>query len=79
MSLTRGTIQTGPYKEMGKTFVKENGFKEETVKRFAGPEIFPFYMRIMLSIMFKTVAKKRYAEVANKWGSKRAIDYKPWV
>lgn len=70
---------TGPYKEMGKTFVKENGFKEETVKRFAGPEIFPFYMRIMLSIMFKTVAKKRYAEVANKWGSKRTVDYKPWV
>ena len=70
---------TGPYKEMGKTFIKENGFKEETVKRFAGPEIFPFYMRIMLSIMFKTVAKKRYAEVANKWGSKRTVDYKPWV
>lgn len=45
---------TGPYKEMGKAFVTENGFNDETV------------------------AKKKYAEVANEWGCKEPIDYRPW-
>lgn len=69
---------TGPYKEMGKAFVTENGFKEETVKKFVGSEYFPLSMRVMLQIMFKTVAKKKYAAVANEWGCKKPIDYKPW-
>ena len=69
---------TGPYKEMGKAFVTENGFNDETVKKYAGPEYFPFLTRMMLQIMFKTVAKKKYAEVANEWGCKEPIDYRPW-
>lgn len=69
---------TDPYKEMGKAFVTENGFKEETVKKFVGSEYFPLSMRVMLQIMFKTVAKKKYAAVANEWGCKKPIDYKPW-
>jgi len=69
---------TGPYKEMGKAFVNENGFKADTVQKFAGPEYFSFPMRVMLQIMFKTVAKKKYAEVANEWGCNKPIDYKPW-
>ena len=51
---------------------------EETVKKFAGPEYFPLSMRVMLQIMFKTVAKKKYVAVANEWGCKKPIDYKPW-
>ena len=70
---------TGPYKEMGKAFVTENGFKHETVKKYAGPEYFSFPMRVLLQIMFKTVAKKRYATVASEWGCKRPIDYRPWI
>ena len=69
---------TGPYQEMGKAFVNENGFREETVKRFAGPEYFSFPMRVTLQIMFKTVAKKRYAAAASEWGCKKPIEYKPW-
>ncbi len=69
---------TDPYKDMGKAFVTENGFKEETVKKFAGPEYFSFFMRAMLQIMFKTIAKKRYVAVANEWGCKKPIDYRPW-
>jgi len=69
---------TGPYKEMGKAFINENGFKEDTVNRFAGPEYFSFPMRVMLQIVFKTVAKKKYAEVANEWGCDKPLDYKPW-
>ena len=33
---------TGPYKEMGKAFVTENGFKDETVKNMQDPNIFHF-------------------------------------
>lgn len=69
---------TGPYKEMGKAFVNENGFKEDTVKKFAGPEYFSFPMRVMLQIIFKTMAKKKYSEVANEWGCNKPIDYRPW-
>lgn len=60
---------TGPYKEMAEVFVRENGFKEETVRKFAGPEYFSFSARLMLQMMFKTVAKKKYAQVVNEWGS----------
>ena len=72
------TKLTEPYKEMGKAFVTENGFKDETVKKYAGPAYFSFPMRVMLQIMFKTVAKKRYAMVASEWGCKKPIEYKPW-
>lgn len=70
---------TKPYKEMGKAFVKENGFKEETVNKFAGPEYFSFIMRVMLQIVFKTFAKKRFVAVAEQWGCKKPLDYKPWI
>lgn len=43
---------------MGKVFVTDNGFNSEAVKKFAGPEYFSLPMRIMLQLMFKTVAKK---------------------
>lgn len=69
---------TTPYKDMGKAFVKENGFNDETVRKFAGPEYFPLPVRIMLQIMFKTVAKKKFANVSREWGSKVPISYRPW-
>lgn len=69
---------TGPYKEMGKVFVTGNGFTSEAVKKFSGPEYFSLPMRIMLQLMFKTVAKKRFAAVAKEWGCTVAVDYRPW-
>jgi len=69
---------TGPYKEMGKAFVRENGFAGETVKHFAGPEYLSFPMRIMLQVMFKTVAGKKFAEVAKGFGCTVPLDYRPW-
>ena len=70
---------TGSYKEMGKVFVKEHGFSGDSAHKFAGPEYFPFPVRMMLQVMFKTVAKKKFAEVAKEWGCKDPIDYKPWA
>lgn len=70
---------TSPYREIGTAFVKENGFLPDTVKKFAGLEFFPYYTRVLLQIMFMTIAKKRYNEVAKQWGCKVPIDYKPWT
>ena len=69
---------TGPYTDMGKAFVKENGFRPETVKKFAGPEYFPPAVRLMLNLVFKTFAKKKFAAAAKEWGCKVPLDDKPW-
>ena len=70
---------TGPYKEMGKAFASENGFLSETVNKFAGPEYFSLPIRLMLQLMFKTIAKKRFAKAAREFGCNVPIDYKPWA
>lgn len=70
---------TGPYKEMGRAFASENGFLSETVNKFAGPEYFSLPIRLMLQLMFKTIAKKRFAEAAKEFGCNAPLDYKPWA
>ena len=70
---------TGPYKEMGKTFASGNGFFSEAVKKFAGPEYFSLPIRLMLQLMFKTIAKKRFAEAAREFGCNVPLDYRPWA
>lgn len=70
---------TGPYKEMGKTFASGNGFFSETVQKFAGPEYFSLPIRLMLQLMFKTIAKKRFVEAARGFGCNVPLDYKPWT
>ncbi|OON84958.1 hypothetical protein BXO88_14615 [Oribacterium sp. C9] len=67
-----------PYRNMGKAFVDEDGFKPETVKKFAGPEIFSLPIRLMLQLMFMTLARKNYRDIAKGWGCKVPIDYRPW-
>ena len=69
---------TGPYEKMGKAFVTENGFFSDQAKEFAGPEYFTWPIRVSLQLMFKTMAKKRYQNVAKEWGCEVPIDYKPW-
>ncbi len=63
---------------MGKGFVENNGFEAEAVKKFAGPECFSVPMKIMIQLMFKTVAKKKFETVSKEWGAKVPIDYRPW-
>ena len=70
---------TGPYKEMGKTFASGNGFFSEAVRKFAGPEYFSLPIRLMLQLMFKTIAKKRFAEAAREFGCNVPLDYRPWA
>lgn len=70
---------TGPYKEMGKAFASGNGFFSEAVRKFAGPEYFSPPIRLMLQLMFKTIAKKRFAEAAKEFGCNVPLDYRPWA
>lgn len=70
---------TAAYQEMGKVFVKENGFFSEEARSFSGPEYFSLPIRILLQILFKTVGKKRFVKVAKEWGCRVPIDYQPWA
>ncbi|MCQ2524078.1 MAG: hypothetical protein MJ123_07015 [Lachnospiraceae bacterium] len=70
--------QTSPYREMGKVYVSENGFNCEQARKFAGPEYFPLYIRLMLQFIFKTFAKKRFLEAAKSWGADKPLEYRPW-
>lgn len=69
---------TGPFVEMGKAFVHENGFRPDTARKFAGPDYLPLPMRLLVQLMFRTVAKKRFEAVAKEWGCTVPLDYKPW-
>ena len=69
---------TAPYQEMGKVFVKENGFFSEEAKRFSGPEYFPLPIRLLYQFLFKTLGKKRFTKVSKEWGCTVPIDYRPW-
>lgn len=70
---------TGPYREMGKAFVTENGFFSEAAKKFAGPEYFSLPIRLLLQLMFMTFARKNFRKISREWGCTLPIDYKPWA
>ena len=69
---------TKPYKEMGKSFAGNNGFQQEKVKKFAGPDYLSHPNRALCSLLFKTLAKKKFAEVSMEWGCTVPLDYRPW-
>ena len=69
---------TKPYKEMGKSFAGNNGFQQEKVKKFAGPDYLSLPNRVLCSLLFKTLAKKEFAEVSMEWGCTVPLDYRPW-
>ena len=69
---------TKPYKEMGESFARNNGFLPEKVKDFAGPDYLSFPNRVLCAVLFKTFAKKRFADVAKEWGCTVPLDDRPW-
>ncbi|MCR5200588.1 MAG: NAD(P)H-dependent oxidoreductase [Saccharofermentans sp.] len=69
---------TGPYKKMGVIFGKNGDFNAEECKKFTGPEIFPAYIRLLIGTIFKTVAKKGFAQIAKGWGCTTPLDYRPY-
>ncbi len=69
---------TKPYQAMGALFAEGDGFLREEAKTFTGPEYFPLPIRLMMSLVFKTVAKKMFQKAAASWGCHTPLDEKVW-
>ena len=69
---------TGPYKNMGVIFGKNGDFNSEECNKFTGPEIFPAPTRLLIGTIFKTVAKKGFAQIAKGWGCTTPLDFRPY-
>jgi len=69
---------TGPYKNMGVIFGKNGDFNSDECKKFTGPEIFPAPTRLLIGTIFKTVAKKGFAQIAKGWGCTTPLDFRPY-
>ena len=69
---------TAPYAEMGRKYAADGGFLSEKCKKFTGPEEFSAPVRLLVSILFKTLAKKSLNKVAAGWGCTKPLDYRPY-
>ncbi len=69
---------TKPYQAMGKLFAEGDGFFREEAKKFTGPEYFPLPVRLMMGLVFKTLAKKMFQKAAASWGCSVPLDEKVW-
>lgn len=69
---------TKPYQAMGKLFAEGGGFLCEEAKKFTGPEYFPFPIRLMMGLIFKTFGKKIFQKAAASWGCRTPLDEKVW-
>lgn len=67
-----------PFENMGKLYGASGNFDNPESKKFTGPEKFSFPIRLLLTFVFKTFAKKRFNEVAKSWGCKRPLDDRPY-
>ncbi len=69
---------TSPYKNMGVVFGKNGDFNAEECRKFTGPEIFPAPTRLLIGTIFKTVAKKGFAQIAKGWDCTTPLDFRPY-
>ncbi len=69
---------TKPYQAMGGLFAEGDGFLREEAKKFTGPEYLSLPMRLMMGLVFKTLAKKMFQKVAASWGCSVPLDEKVW-
>lgn len=69
---------TKPYQAMGKLFAEGDGFFREETKKFTGPESYPLPVRLMMGLIFKTLAKKMFQKAAASWGCRVPLDEKVW-
>lgn len=69
---------TKPYQSMGAVFAEGDGFLRKEAKKFTGPEVVSFPVRLMLQIVFKTVGKKTFQRAAASWGCNTPLDRKIW-
>ena len=69
---------TGPYTEMGREYAECGNFESDKCKKFTGPEVFPFKIRVMLSFLFATFAKSNFKKIAKGIGCTKPLNYKPY-
>lgn len=69
---------TKPYQAMGELFAEGDGFLREEARKFTGPEYLPLPMRLMMGLIFKTLAKKMFQKAAASWGCRVPLDEKVW-
>lgn len=69
---------TRPYQAMGELFAEGDGFFCEEAKKFTGPEYFPFPIRLMMGLIFKTLGKKIFQKAAASLGCSVPLDERVW-
>ncbi len=69
---------TGQYEQMGREYAKDGGFMSEECRKFTGPEVFPAYVRLLVGLMFKTVARRSLNKVSREWGCNKPLDFRPY-
>ena len=69
---------TEPYRKMGRIFGRDGNFFSEECRKFTGPEVFPPHMRMILSLVFRTVGRKMFDKKAAEWGCTQPLDAKPY-
>lgn len=69
---------TKPYQAMGALFAEGDGFLREEARAFTGPEYFSLPVRLVMSLVFKTLAKKMFQKAAASWGCHTPLDEKVW-
>ena len=69
---------TAPYAEMGREYASNGGFNSDKCRKFTGPELLPAPMRLFVSIMFRTAAKRSLKKVAAGLGCTKPLDDQPY-
>ena len=67
-----------PFEKMGHLFAQNGNFLNPEVKKFAGPEQYPWLVRKMVSLLFLKKVNEEFDHFAKEWGCTRPLDDKPY-
>ena len=67
-----------PFEKMGHLFAQNGNFLSPEVKKFAGPEQYPWLVRKMVSLLFLKKVNEEFEQFAKDWGCTRPLNYKPY-
>ena len=70
---------TDPYIKMGSVFASDGNFESEECKKFTGPERFPWHIRLLVGLIFKSVARKGFNSAAKQWGCTMPLNDRPYL
>jgi len=67
-----------PYIAMGRSFGKHGNFLTEEAKKFAGPETFSWFVRLIIKTVFWFSSKKMFEKTVKEWGGTLPLDAQPY-